>query len=133
MSFLSKLLIEDQEFTILESDYEIEQGANENGMPSTRSRGGIIRLTLEGDSRLNFFEWVVSQQTIKSGEIVFYKRDNLSSFRTLTFVDAFCIDFKDIFNHQDGEPLKTELIFSAKEISMRGTTFTNNWPLQASN
>ena len=133
MSFLSKLIIEDQEFVILESDYEIVQGINENGMPSAKSRGGVIRLTIEGTNKLDFFEWAVSNNSMKSGEIVFYKRDNLSSFRTLAFVDAYCVGFRDVFNNQDGEPLKTELIFSAKEISMRGTTYTNNWPLQSLN
>lgn len=131
MSFLSKLLLDGEEFNIIECSHTVEQGTNENGMPSSKIRGGKINITIETNVKIDFYEWATSSIATKSGEIVFYKRDNISSLQTLEFKDAYCVKHTQTFNAINAEPLKTSMVLSAREITIRGTSMTNNWPSRA--
>jgi hypothetical protein len=57
-----------------------------------------------------------------------YKRDNLSSLKTVKFSGAYCLNYIEDFNSEDGQPLKTRVVISSKEISVNDTTFVNLWP-----
>ena len=133
MSFLAKLNIDGEEFVVLDCEYGITQGSNENGMPSNKIRGGKIRVLIESTIKIDFMEWAITNNATKNGEIVFFKRDNVSSFKTLEFTEAYCLELHEKFNAEDGQPLQTSLLISAKEITIRGTTLTNNWPVRGSN
>ncbi|PKV50741.1 hypothetical protein ATE84_2807 [Aquimarina sp. MAR_2010_214] len=131
MSFLAKLNIDGEEFNVLECDFGIKQNMDETGRPSAKPKGGQIHLLIESNLKIDFFDWATSGSAIKSGEIVFYRRDNVSSLKKAEFRDAYCVEYRERFNASDSEPLRVFLVLSAKELVMRGTTFTNNWPLKA--
>ena len=133
MSFLAKLNLDGEEFVVLDCEYGITQGSNENGLPSNKIRGGKIRLLIESTIKVDFLEWAITNNATKNGEITFFKRDNVSSFKTLEFREAFCLELFEKFNSEDGQPLQTSLLISAKEITIRGTTLTNNWPVRGMN
>lgn len=128
MSFLAKLSLDGEEFNILECKFGIRQKADESGKPSAKPTGGQIQMLVESTVKIDFFEWAISKSATKSGEIVFYKRDNFSSLKKLEFKDAYCLNYEEIFNATDSQPLKIFLLISAKELVVRGTRFANNWP-----
>ncbi|MEL0644966.1 type VI secretion system tube protein TssD [Olleya sp. Ti.3.14] len=128
MSFLSKLTIDDQTMNVLKCSFAFEQGADFTGRPSQRPRGGQITILIESTNKTDFLEWMISSNMTKSGEIIFYKRDNLSSLKTIKFKDAYCLNYVEDFDAVSDEPLKTHIVISAKEISIKDTTFKNNWP-----
>jgi hypothetical protein len=130
MSFLAKLNIDGEEFNILECDFGIEQNSDETGRPSAKPIGGQIEILIESTVKIDFFEWASSGLGIKNGEIIFYRRDNTSSLKKLKFKDAYCLKYRERFNAVNTEPLKIYLVISAKEMVMRGTRFTNNWPMR---
>ncbi|WP_103070930.1 type VI secretion system tube protein TssD [Aquimarina sediminis] len=130
MSFLAKLNIDGEEFNILECDFGLKQNADETGRPSAKPKGGQIRLLIESNVKLDFFEWAASGSATKNGGIVFYRRDNVSSLKKLEFRDTYCLEYRELFNAVDDKPLRIYLTLSAKELVMRGTTFTNNWPMK---
>ncbi len=130
MSFLAKLNIDGEDFNILECDFGIKQNADESGRPSSKPKGGQIYLLIESNIKLDFFEWATSGSATKNGEIVFYRRDNISSLKKVEFKDAYCLEYKERFNAVDSQPLQIVLMLSAKELVMRGTTFQNNWPMK---
>ena len=130
MSFLAQLNLDGEEFVVLDCEYGVTQGSNENGMPSNKIRGGKISLLIESTIKVDFLEWAITNNATKNGEIIFFKRDNVSSFKTLEFREAFCLELLEKFNAEDGQPLQTKLLISAKEITIRGTTLTNNWPVR---
>ena len=131
MSFLAKLNIDGEEFTVLKCAFRVNQATDHNGMPSSHPVGGKIELSIESNIKLDFFEWSASSNATKDGEIVFFKRDNISSLKTVTFREAYCVEYGEEFDAVDEQPLRTTLVISAKEISMRGTTLDNNWPSRA--
>jgi len=122
MSFLAKLSIDGEDFNILECDFAINQNSDETGRPSAKPKGGQITVLIESNIKIDFFEWASSGSATKSGEIVFYRRDNISSLKKLEFKEAYCLEYRERFNSVDSQPLQILLKLSAKELAMRGTT-----------
>lgn len=128
MSFLSKLTIENDEMNVLDCKFEFNQGADYTGRPSEKPRGGQIEILVESTAKTDFLEWMISEDMTKTGSITFFKRENMSNLKKVEFKDAYCLHYKEHFNAVNNEPLQTSLIISAKEITVRGTQFKNNWP-----
>ena len=128
MSFLSKLTIDDESMNVLKCSFSFEQAADNTGRPSQRPKGGQISILIESTNKTDFLEWMISPNMVKSGEIIFYKRDNLSSLKTIIFKDAYCLKYVEDFDAVSDEPLQTSLVISAKELTVKDTTFRNNWP-----
>lgn len=128
MSFLSKLSIDDETMNVLKCSFSFEQGADNTGRPSQKPRGGQITILIESTNKTDFLEWMISPNMTKNGEVVFYKRDNLSSLKTVKFKEAYCLSYKEDFDAVSDEPLQTSIVISAKEISIKDTTYLNNWP-----
>jgi len=128
MSFLSQLTIDDDIMNVLKCSFAFEQGADFTGRPSQKPRGGQVTIELESTNKTDFLEWMISSKMTKNGEIVFYKRDNMSSLKTLKFSDAYCLSYHEDFDAISDEPLKTRIVISAKELKVKDTTFKNNWP-----
>jgi len=131
MSFLAKLNLDGEEFVVLDCEYGVIQNSDDNGMPSSKPRAGRIKLLIESTVRIDFFEWAISNNATKNGEIIFFKQDNISSFKTIEFSEAYCLEFRERFHADDSQPLQIHMVISAKEMSIRGTTFANNWPYRA--
>jgi len=128
MSFLSKLTIDGETMNVLKCSFSFEQGADITGRPSQRPRGGQISVLIESTNKTDFLDWMISPNMIKDGEIIFYKRDNLSSLKTVVFKEAYCLNYHEDFDAVSDQPLKTRITISAKELKVKDTTFKNNWP-----
>ncbi len=128
MSFLAKLMLDGEEFNVISCRHKTTQGTNENGMPSSKIRGGKISILVESNMKIDFYEWATSSSATKNGEIIFFKRDNISSLKTLEFVDAYCVEHIESFDAVNDQPLTIEMVLSAREITIRGTSHSNNWP-----
>jgi len=127
MSFLAKLNIDDASVTLLDCSFNINQGADYSGKPSRRSQGGQITINIEGSKKIDFLEWIVSEKTIKEGEIIFYKRDSLSTLKKIKFKDAYCLNYKETFDADNGQPLKIIVVLSAKSIGVDDAKYDNLW------
>lgn len=131
MSFLAKLNLDGEEFVVLKCHFKVNQATDHNGMPSSQPVGGKIQLVIESNVKLDFFDWSISSNATKDGEIVFYKRDNISSLKSVQFKEAYCTEYIEDFDAVDSQPLRTTITISAREVTMRGTTLNNNWPSKA--
>lgn len=128
MSFLSKLNLEGNEMNVLDCTFEFTQGADYNGRPAENPRGGQIKILIESTGSVDFLDWMVSSNMTKSGSITFFKRENMASLKKIEFKDAYCLNYKERFNAENSQPMQTQLLISAKEVKVKGTTFKNNWP-----
>lgn len=128
MSFLSQLTIDDDTMNVLKCSFSFEQGADYNGRPSQKPRGGQVSILLESTNKTDFLDWMISPNMTKDGEIIFYKRDNMSSLKTIVFKEAYCLSYNEDFDAVSDDPLRTQVVISAKEIKVKDTTFVNNWP-----
>ncbi|MGB0879690.1 MAG: type VI secretion system tube protein TssD [Polaribacter sp.] len=128
MSFLSQLTIDGDTMNVLRCSFNFEQGSDTTGKPSQRPRGGQITILVESTNKTDFLEWTISPNMTKDGEVIFYKRDNMSSLKTIKFKGAYCLKYQEDFDAVSNEPLKTRIVISAKEIKVKDTTFKNHWP-----
>lgn len=128
MSFLSTLILDDEELNLLDCSFTFTQGIDYTGRPSEKPRGGQMRLLIEGTAKTDFLEWMIQPNLTKKGTITFYRRDTMSGLKKIEFSGAHCIEYTESFNSVDNEPLKIFLIISAEEIKVKGTSFKNNWP-----
>lgn len=129
MSFLAKLTIEDEEMNVLECSFEFTQKVGYNGRPIEMPRAGLIHILIESNNNTNLLAWMVFPNTFKDGEIVFYKRDIMSSNKTLLFHDAFCVSYQEVFNAEDALPMKTKIAISARSIDVNDVGYENSWDL----
>ncbi len=127
MSFLSQMIIEDDTMNVLSCSFSFQQGSDSTGKPSQRPKGGQITVVIESTNKTDFLEWMISPNMTKDGEIVFYKRDNMSSLKTIKFKEAYCLNYDEDFDAVNDNPLKTRIVISAKEVTVKDTTFVNNW------
>ncbi|PID68913.1 MAG: hypothetical protein CR968_00420 [Flavobacteriia bacterium] len=127
MSFLSQMIIEDDTMNVLSCSFSFQQGADSTGKPSQRPKGGQITVVIESTNKTDFLEWMISPNMTKDGEIIFYKRDNMASLKTIKFKEAYCLNYDEDFDAVNDNPLKTRIVISAKEVTVKDTTFVNNW------
>lgn len=128
MSFKASLFIEDQELRVLDCEYSISQNTDHKGKPSARPQGGIVSVVVESTSDTFLFDWAASESQIKSGSITFYRRDTMSKMKELRFTDAYCVDYTEHFSATGEYPMDIELMLSAKELSLGGSSkHANPW------
>lgn len=131
MSFLAKLVLGSTEFNVLGADYEINQPTDAQNRPNGKPKGGLINLTLEASNKNDLAEWMLSPTMKKSGQLTFYRRDANSSMKTVSFSDAFCVNYKEVFDANSNDPMKTIIRISAGELKINNTAVTNPWSSMA--
>ena len=127
MSFLAKLNLDEEEFNVLDCEFEASRGSDPNGQPNGIIRMGAIKVLLEYDPKVHFFRWLTTKTMVKNGELTFFKRNNISSLEKVEFKNAHCLYIKKKFNSEDNRPLRIALSLSAEEITVRGVTHANDW------
>ncbi|MCW5518546.1 hypothetical protein J1N09_01755 [Aureitalea sp. L0-47] len=129
MSFLATLKFEEEDasMNVLDCSFEFYRDIDINGRPTSLARGGRVHVTIESSNNADFFAWITSADIYKSGEIIFYKRDMASSYKTLRFIDAICAQYREIFSNTGEIPMKTELVISAQEIDINDVAYANPW------
>lgn len=120
MALESKLIVERNEYSLLECDYEFTQAIDITGRPSDRPRGGILRLTFvtPDDSDLIFHEWMKEKDLVKDGDIILKVNKNGEfADKTIHFTDAYCIRLHEYFNDANSMPMYTEISIMAGTIT----------------
>ncbi len=131
MSFSSKLKVDSIEYNVMIADYEITQPDDGTGLPNSRTVGGKIELRIETQKGTELFDWASSNNQLRDGELIFYNRDNVSTFKRIDFKDAYCIKYKEHFDYNNNDPIFTDLIIAARELNLRGSKFTNDWDINS--
>ncbi len=127
MSFQARLVLGNNEYNVLDCEFDISQPTGRHNLPNHHTEVGLISLVVESSSRNELWEWGMSNAMKKSGSIVFYRRDAVSSLKTLEFQHAFCIRYKEIFNSQGSIPMRIYLTLSPFLIAMQGLEITQPW------
>ena len=131
MSFLAKFSADGEESTVLHCKFRFSQETDRTNRPTSIPMGGLIDITIESTGSTNLFDWMVSTTQTKSGQITFYRRDNMSKLKVLKFSDAHCVDYHEEYNHDSEFPMQITLQLSAKQIKLNDSAYKNNWPDEA--
>lgn len=131
MSFLAKLSMDGEEYTVLEFDLGFTQNKDGLGKPEDVVRGGSFRVVIESDRNTGFLAWMLAHSELKDGEVIFYRRDAMSRMKEVRFTKAYCTDYKESFRSTADTPMKIELEITAKDIDFSGAKYERPWTLEA--
>lgn len=134
MAFQGQLSICGRTYGVVECSYDFEQSRDDTGKPTSRTRGGVITFVIPSpsDDDLFFYNWMFSKTQVYNGELKFcvYTSHNKKSFKTVSFVNAYCVSLRDYFNDNDSKLMYTTITISAEKINigMRGiAVYSNEW------
>lgn len=134
MALQGKLEVGGQKYGVVECEYDFRQSVDDTGKPVSRPQGGQITFVMPStsDDDLFFYKWMFNKTEVKSGlfQFVVYSSNNRRSFKTVSFVNAYCISLKDYFNDNDSKLMYTTVTLSAEIIrigSADSAIFTNEW------
>ena len=134
MALHGSLKIGGRTYGVVECEYEFNQAVDETGKPTSRPRGGQIRIVIPAtnDDDMFFYNWMFHKSEVKAGILRFclYSNDNRESYKTVSFANAYCIGLKDYFNDHDSKLMYTTITISAQIIRIgaaNSSTFSNAW------
>ena len=127
MSFTAKFKAAGKEMNVLDCDYSLRQEVDATGRPSSVTRGGRIRMTVESSAETDLFEWMCNNFERKDGTITFFKADSEGTLKELNFKEGYLVEFEERFDSIGANPMTINLIISAKEITMGNGTHKNEW------
>ncbi|WP_054851805.1 type VI secretion system tube protein TssD [Olleya sp. ITB9] len=128
MSFLAKLFIDNQVRNILNVNQVYSKLADINGRPVSRTMGHKLEFAIESTSDDTFFYESMFSATSKcQGEIVFYKRDGISTMFKMEFANAQILDLQESFNASNNLPLHMNIAIGWGIMKMRGVIHQEPW------
>ncbi len=127
MSFKAKLNVGGTEMNVLSCSYDLTQEVDATGRPSSVTRGGRIKLTVESTGETDLFEWMCNNFERKDGTITFYKRDTDSKSKELAFTEGYLVKYEEKFNAVDNMPMAEAFVISARELKMGNGEHVNEW------
>lgn len=133
MSFRATLAIDSEPIQeLLHVEYKFDVPLNSHHRPIGSPRPQLIHLVInshQDDSTFARYIWHwCALATCKGGEITFYRHGNSAALKTLTFANAYCVSYKEVFSADINEPMKLYISISAAVSYMYGGDgFATDW------
>ncbi|WP_452224810.1 type VI secretion system tube protein TssD [Lacinutrix chionoecetis] len=127
MAFKAKLKVGGKEYNVLGTSYELHQETDATGRPSSITRGGKIRLTVESTADTSLSDWMFNNFERRDGSIVFLKRDSDSTSKELKFTEGYMVKYRENFDATGDNPMAESFVISAKGISIGNGEHVNDW------
>lgn len=125
-----------RKYGVVECEYEFYQTRDDGGAPKDRPNGGEIRFVMPTtcDDDQFFYKWMFDKTQTHSGSFKFcvFSNDNRKRYKTVEFINAYCIGLRDYFNDQDTKLMYTTVTIVAEAMRIgTGLTdravFKNDW------
>ena len=127
MSFKAKFKVGGKEYNVLNCSYGLMQETDATGRPSSVTRGGIITIEVESTADTGLSDWMFNNFEMRSGSVVFLKRDTEATAKELVFTDAYAVKYKENFDASGTNPMVETLTISAREIGVGNGEHINEW------
>ncbi|MFD2561092.1 type VI secretion system tube protein TssD [Aquimarina rubra] len=127
MSFKAKLKVGGKEYNVLSCNYGLSQETDATGRPSSVTRGGMVTIEVESTADTSLSDWMFNNFEMRSGSIVFLKRDTEATAKELKFTDAYAVKYVENFDNVGKNPMTERLTISAREISVGNGEHINEW------
>ena len=128
MSFKAKLAVNGKEYNVLSTSYDLFQETDATGRPSSVTRGGRVKLTVESTDDTSLAEWMFNNFERRDGSVKFLKRDNEATSKELKFTEGYLVKYVEDFDHKGENPMTESITISARAISMGTGEHVNDWP-----
>jgi hypothetical protein len=132
-SFSAELSIDGKTFPLLTVSYGLYQATDESGKPSSGVRTHLIQLRLTGSDDETLPTWAVDAQKRLDGKLTFFRIDEQSTFKELTFEQAYCVHYAERVAPADSNDQNLpgsyliEIGISPAVLKIGGTKHDNQW------
>jgi len=127
MSFKAKLKVGGGEYNVLNCNYGLHQETDATGRPSSVTRGGMITIEVESTADTSLSDWMFNNFELRSGSILFLKRDTEATAKELVFTDAYAVKYVENFDSTGKNPMIERITISAREIGVGNGSHINEW------
>lgn len=134
MALQGSLKIGGRTYGVVECEYEFTQAVDDTGKPTSRPMGGQITFVMPStsDDDVFFYKWMVHKTELHSGIFKFcvFSTNNRRSYKTVEFMNAYCIGLRDYFNDSDSKLMYTSVTISAEVIrvgTVNSAMIINEW------
>lgn len=127
MSFKAVLKVGGNEYNVLNCSYELLQETDDTGRPSSITRGGKIKLTVESTSDTSLSDWMFNNFERRDGSVVFLKRDTDATSKELKFGEGYLVQYHERFDASGNNPMSESFVISAKTIGIGNGEHINEW------
>lgn len=127
MSFKAKLKVGGNEYNVLSCYYELHQETDATGRPSSITRGGKIKMTVESTADTSLSDWMFNNFERRDGSVVFLKRDTDATSKELKFTEGYMVKYTEGFDSTGKNPMAESFVISAKSIGIGNGEHTNDW------
>ena len=128
MSFLAKLHINDEVRNILNASQVFSKYADINGRPISKTVGGNLEFSIESTRNDSFlYDNMFSATNKCKGEIVFYKRDGLSTLFRMEFANAQILKLTESFDALGSVPMHIDISIGWGIMKMRNVVHQESW------
>lgn len=130
-SFKAKLLINEEERTILNVQQSFNQIADITGRPDGKPYGDPLFLSLESTIDDSFFyHHMFDHNQMIHGEIIFYKRDGFSILYKIEFANAYILGLEEFFEADGEVPLHFNLKIGWGIARINGIVHEEDWNIE---
>lgn len=126
-SFKAVFEVGGQKVNVLNCNFSLKQETDATGRPSSITRGGKVNLTVEATGDSSFFEWVTNNFEKKDCKIIFTKKDDQGTLKTLEITSAYGIAYTCNFDATGDNPMTETFTLSAQSISLGNGKHENEW------
>ncbi len=127
MAFKAKLKVGGKEYNVLNCSYELHQETDATGRPSSITRGGKIKVTVESTADTSLSDWMFNNFERRDGSIVFFKRDTEATAKELKFQEGYMVKYNENFDSTGKNPMAEAFVISAKGVSIGNGEHVNDW------
>ena len=127
MSFKAQLKVGGNEYNVIHCSYELHQETDATGRPSSITRGGKIRVTVESTADTSLSDWMFNNFERRDGSIVFLKRDTEATAKELKFTEGYMVKYHENFDSTGKNPMSESFVISAKSIGIGNGEHVNDW------
>jgi len=127
MSFKAKLKVGGKEYNVLACNYKLYQETDATGRPSSITRGGKIKLTVEANEDTTLSDWMFNNFERRDGSISFLKRDTDATLKELKFNEGYMVEFYENFDSTGKNPMVAHFTISARQIGIGTGEHVNEW------
>ncbi len=128
MAKKATLYINNHGFNVPKCRFEVSKPTDDIGNPSGESSKNSISVRIEARTGRALLAWAESDSLLKSGHIFFMLNQKLNRYKTLYFLDAYCMSHIVIHPQEGGRPALIELMLSPREMSLRiPENYTEFW------
>ena len=126
-SFKAIFKLDGNEYDVMSFSYSFGQSTDNKGRPASDIKAGLINLTLTvpGDSSLGatLMHWMLDAYGAKNGSIDFKRIDQDSTFRTISFEEAYCVSLTESFNANVDLSMNLNIGIAAKKVTSKDATY----------